>query len=260
MSSYYRLLNRLQGIRLQFRGLALYLIMLILISFFAGLIAYQGLLNLKKPELIEDTSEINKLNLELENKRIQLAAREIELRLANEANQNMQQMFVNELQEKRELETELAFYRSVMAPESFANGAAIHGLEVERGLINNQFRLKLVLTQLRKIKDPLKGYINITLIGKKEEKPFEMKLKDLTREDLKFSYRYFQVLETDFILPNDFKLDRLAVDVVVPKTRWIKGSRATKSYNVTELLIEKEKRVLLEQTDLLTDNSHQRMM
>lgn len=260
MSSYYRLLNRLQGIKLQFKGLGFYLSLVVLSSFVAGIFIYHSWLQFDSPVITQDIMTLNKLKSDLRTQRNVLAKRDLELKLAKEANVNMQQMFSEEIQQKIALERELAFYRSIMAPEDYANGVAIHGLELEPGLVINQFRLKLILTQLKKIKKPLNGHIDITLVGKMVADPYEMKLDNLIPSKLKFNYRYFQVVETDFVLPDDFKLDRLVVNVVVPKTRWTKGSRSSKSYNVSELLIEKDSRVLLEQTSQVTDNLVQQTM
>ena len=254
MSSYFRLLNRLQGIKLQFHGLGIYLVILVVASSVTGGIIHHTWLTLKTIEISPDEQKLNKLKSDLQVKRNELASKTLELKLANETNQNMQQIFAKQIEKQKDLERELAFYRSVMAPEEFANGVAINGLELAHGVVRNQFRLKLVLTQLKKIKKPIKGFINIQLVGEQNEKPHEIELSKLIKGSLKFNYRYFQVIETDFILPDDFNLGQLVVNVVVPKTRWSKGSKAKQTFNVSELLSDKDTRVLLEQNGQVTDN------
>ncbi len=257
MSNYDSWWTRLQVSEARIRSSSRYLISLVIISMAIGALGYGIWLDNNEPqEDAEARLKLKLLEVELNAQNQQLANMELELSLEKTANQDMKAMFAEQHKAQKELDRELAFYRSIMAPENNAQGVAIHGLELSEGMTPGTQKLKLVLTQLKKRKSLLKGRASIKFIGLQDGKVKEISLKELSK--LAFSFRYFQVFEEEFSLPEQFILSRIQVKVNVPKSRWAKAAEAEQVFNVSELLeLEKEQRVLLEQNSQVKDNSEQ---
>lgn len=257
MSNYYPWWARLQVSEARIRPSSRYLGLLVLVAFVLGGLSYGIWLDQSAP-VKKETSQLQAklLEVELTAQTQRLESTRLALSLAQSANADMKSMFAEQHKQQTELERELAFYRSIMAPEDNPQGIAIHGLELTDGMTANTQTLKLVLTQLKKRKSHLKGTANILLIGLQKGKVAELNLASLSK--LKFSFRYFQVFESEFTLPDGFILSRIKVKVKVPKTRWAKAGEAEQVFNVSDLKrVEKEQRVLLEQNSQVMDNSEQ---
>ncbi|MFQ6371363.1 DUF6776 family protein [Shewanella sp. YIC-542] len=259
MVKYPRWLLRLQWFERRIRPSSLYLLSLLLVAFVAGALSFS---------LWEDNSpiankpninKINQLKAELTSQSQILASRNLELQLAKESNKEMQEMFARQHQKQQGLERELAFYRSIMAPENNVDGVAINGVELQTGLSANSYRLRLILTQLQKRKQSLKGRAEVTFQGLQDGKETEISLDSLIgKGKFNFSFKYFQVLEADVSLPESFELQRISAKVVVPASRRSKGGETEQSYSVPELLTgEKDPGIILEQTTQVLDNSSQ---
>ncbi len=258
MPNYHRWIDRMQVVERQIRPSSVYLLLLVIIAFVLGALCYDyaKLHYLPKAAVKVDNSAeyVKQLHTQAQT----LAARNIELAVEREANDNMQLMFGEQSAKQKELERELAFYRSVMAPENSADGVAINGLELTPSIEPRQYRIKLVLTQLEKRKRSLSGRSEITLEGLQQGKTVSLKLSDLTEDSFKFQFRYFQILEGEFTLPDGFSLSRVKAKVIVPASRWTKGSQTEQEYSAQDLLVdEKEQGILLEQNTQVLDNSAQ---
>ncbi|ABV86311.1 DUF6776 family protein [Shewanella pealeana] len=258
MPNYHRWADRLQVIERQIRPSSVYLLLLLIVAFALGALIYDVAKARYLPKVEAKVDNSERYVQELHQQAQTLAARNIELALEREANSDMQAMFVEQNAKQKELERELAFYRSVMAPENIADGVAINGLELEPSLEPRQYRIKLVLTQLEKRKRSLAGRSEITFVGLQDGKTVSLKLSDLTDASFKFKFRYFQVLEGEFTLPEGFSLSRVKAKVIVPTSRWTKGSQTEQEYSAQDLLVdEKEQGILLEQNTQVLDNSAQ---
>lgn len=235
MSNYHRWIDRLQVIERKIRPSSVYLFFLILVAFFAGVLTWD-LWSSQYPIQPAQSKNSTELSQALTKQAEMLASRNLELALAQEANDNMQKMFLTQHQKQKELERELAFYRSIMAPENQADGVAIHDLGLNPGLLPNQFRVKLVLTQLQKRKQALKGKAELTFIGLQDDKVVSLPLSSLTDDKLNFSFRYFQILETVVQFPEGFVLSQVDAKVTVPASRWSKGDSAELVFAAADLL------------------------
>ncbi|BAJ00870.1 DUF6776 family protein [Shewanella violacea] len=219
MANYHRWLDRIQVLERKIRPSSVYLLLLVLIAFVLGGISYNLWSDYNRPRQENNTEQLGKLTEQLNIQAQTLAARNLELALSRETNAKMQDLFAEQHGKEKDLLRELAFYRSIMAPESIADGVAIHGLEFPPGLLPNQYRLKLILTQLQKRKLSLKGRAEFSFIGLQDGKVVELSLGALTdNKSLSFKFRYFQVLETAVTLPPSFKLSRIIAKVIVPSS------------------------------------------
>ncbi|MDB2386085.1 hypothetical protein N9W21_01920 [Shewanella sp.] len=258
MASYHRWLDRLQVLERQLRSSSIYLLLLVLTSFVLGALCFHVGADYFSAKVTQQTDNTLVFKAKLQQQADTLAARNIELAVEKEANANMQAMFVKQQQKQQELTRELAFYRSVMAPEHSAEGVAINNLELLPEPLPGQYRLRLVLTQLQKRKRSVSGRSEVSFVGLQEGKIKTIRLADLSKTPLKFKFTYFQVLEAEFTLPDNFVLSRVIVKVIVPASRWTKGSQAEQEYSSQELLVdENEQTILLEQNTQVLDNSAQ---
>ncbi|MCL1036960.1 hypothetical protein L2750_07310 [Shewanella submarina] len=258
MSNYHRWADRLQGAERRYRASSLYLLLLVLVAFvLGGLSHYFWSAEHTRPVVSQD-GEIARLETELQARASELASRNLELVVAKEANDNMQKMFNDQLVREKQLQRELNFYRSVMAPENNAEGVAIYSAELLPGVETGKQRLELTLMQLEKRKQLVKGRVEVSLIGTEDGVARTIPLKTLTGNTPAFNFRYFQMLESEFALPEGFNLARVNVKVVVPASRWTKGAESEQTFSVPELTSgEKEPRVILEQNSQVTDNPAQ---
>ncbi len=243
----------------QLRPSSNYLLALVLVAFCAGALTYYLYSDNSPTGGGNARKQLAKYQHELETQANALASRNLELALAQNTNKEMQDLFTKQHQRQQELERELAFYRSVMAPENNVDGVAINSLELQPKPLPQQFRAKLILTQLKKRKQQLAGYAALTLKGIKDGKDVEIPLASINNgAKLEFSFRYFQVIETDISLPEAFELQQIAVKVVVPKSRWSNGGETEQSFSASELLNgEKDASIILEQDSQVIDNPPQ---
>jgi len=260
MPNYHRWLDRLQVMDLKYRPSTKYLLSLVLVAFLLGAWVTFIVLNSDEPVVKHiGGGKLQRVTAELETQTQELATRNLELSVEREANAQMQDMFAQQMKKQKELEHELAFYRSIMSPDDNAEGVAIHGLEMTPGALADEFNFKLILTQLQKRKQAIQGRTEITLIGVQDGKSVELSVNKLTGSKLEFDFRYFQVIDTKVTVPAGFNVVQVKVKVVVPSSRWTKNSQTEHVYSVPELLQgEKEPRVILEQNSQVTDNLPQK--
>ncbi|QBF83880.1 hypothetical protein EXU30_15240 [Shewanella maritima] len=170
----------------------------------------------------------------------------------------MRQMFNEQVQKQQALETELKFYRSLMVPDDSVDGIGIHALELSHGMLPDQFKLRLILTQLQKRKQQSKAQAFITLVGIEQGEAKQIDLGELVDNKFEFDFKYFQVADSEFNVPEDFNLQRIEVRVKVKARRGVKGGETFATFHVPELLQgEKEQRVILEQNSQVKDNPEQ---
>ncbi len=119
-----------------------------------------------------------------------------------------------QLQEaNKQLEKELSFYRSIMAPELDKVGLNIQKLELLK-LENDLYQFSLTLTQVKKQDWYLKGNYKIELISEEQGKEVKIALNPMiidTAFKPRFSFRYFQTLSNRFQLPETIKPQAILV-------------------------------------------------
>jgi hypothetical protein len=113
---------------------------------------------------------------------------------------------------------ELTFYRGIVSPEEGLKGLRIQRFEIEPAVKTRGFLLRLVLVQSLRQDRIVSGEVRIALEGLREGVPATMSLKDAMatekRSDrLQFSFRYFENLEQEILLPDDFAPTSVSVEV-----------------------------------------------
>ncbi|MBA6293354.1 hypothetical protein H4J58_12420 [Colwellia sp. MB3u-70] len=170
-------------------------------------------------ELAEKTQHINTLVVELEVERM--------------ANARSQQTLKRIEQAHFQVKKELAFYEKVMAPEKQANGLVIDDVTLTKSQSPAHYRFQVVLVQQVLRKRYAKGFIELTIIGSLNNKPTSIDLSELTtlnKEDLSFSFQYFQIISGELTLPENFIPETINVAAILPKSRWQKYNRIDHNY------------------------------
>jgi hypothetical protein len=172
-------------------------------------------------------------NLKLENEQLtkNLNILGVELEVAK---LTQQQHFVEigkSIDIEKGLRTQLAFYQQVMAPELDEQGFLIEGFDLESALSDNSFRFELVLMQQNKTKNILKGDLAVTLIGSENGKAKQYLIDALLstqgQKGLTFSFKYFQMIEGEIRLPENFQPEQVSVHATIFQFRRKKGELTT---------------------------------
>lgn len=131
------------------------------------------------------------------------------------------------IQRETELKTKVAFYQQVMSPELATEGVVIDGFNVQPALSANSFRFELVLIQQNKMKNTLQGNLSIEILGSENNQAKTYQLDSLLvnaqPNKLKFGFKYFQVIEGEFVLPQGFAAEQVSVHADVYQNKRKKG-------------------------------------
>jgi hypothetical protein len=162
-------------------------------------------LNLERETLLSRINELESRNHNLIQKNAQLSgASKVEHDAYQKASQTMVELQQVILAQKEEL----IFYQGIVSPENAALGVNLQSFQVKARSGTNLYSYKLVLTKQGKISQKLRGNAKITIRGEADGVDTELQLSKLRVENsgkaTKFSFRYFQVFEGDFQIPENF--------------------------------------------------------
>ncbi|MGB2739293.1 MAG: DUF6776 family protein [Cognaticolwellia sp.] len=170
-------------------------------------------------QLVDKTQRVNILDVELEVERM--------------ANQRSQQTLKSIEQANFEVKKELAFYEKIMAPEKAANGLVIDNVNLTKTESPHHYRFQVVLVQQLLRKRYAKGVIEISITGSLDNIPTTIPLSELptlNKQDLPFSFQYFQIINGELTLPENFIPEAINVAAILTKTKWQKYNRIEQSY------------------------------
>jgi len=186
---------------------------------------YKNRLELLYQQQVEQVKRLNTLEVELEVERL--------------ANQRSLNLLRDMETEHYQVKKELAFYEKIMAPEKQADGVVIDNVSITPTSSPSHYRFQVALVQQLLKKRFVKGYIELSLMGSLKGKPSTIKLSNissLTKKNLSFSFKYFQIIEGEFTLPSGFIPEQIAVTTILPKNKWQKHHRLQESYSWTKIV------------------------
>jgi hypothetical protein len=154
----------------------------------------------------------------------QLNSELVDARLGQSVDQQAAQALrglVSELRsEVAELQEEVTFYKSLMAPSTLTKGLQIADLQLFGADDGSEFAYQLLLTQAQVRRDWVQGRVALSVrgVGTEEGTVSERLLSfaDLDEDGsypLKFKFRYFQNLTGRIRLPDGFRPDEVLVTV-----------------------------------------------
>ena len=131
----------------------------------------------------------------------------------NEVDRVALEMVRQELAAQKEqilkLEESLRFYRSLMAPDDIAKGLTLRPIELIATEADNRFSYRIVAQQEDRKHGLIKGSLSVKVTGMVDGQPLSISLAELSEgvenEDITLRFRYFQVIEGELALPNNFE-------------------------------------------------------
>lgn len=106
------------------------------------------------------------------------------------------------------LEEEIRFYKGVMLPNVDEKGLRIERLDIRSTNDPSKLSYRLVLTQVVEKHEFIQGTVEISLLGRQggTEKSIRLEeVADLKSNVIRFRFRYFQNIEGEMTLPEEFE-------------------------------------------------------
>ena len=207
---------------------AVFLVLVISLSLFVGYRVGNFYHTFQKNTLEQQTQRLEKFYAKQLSQTQRINTLEVELEVERLANQESQAMLKSMEEEHYQVKKQLAFYEKIMAPEKQADGLVIDDIKILPTESPNHYRFQVILVQQQLKKRYAKGYVELVFAGSLNNKPHQLKLSEvssLTKKMLSFSFQYFQIVEGEFTLPENFSPESVMLAAILPKGRWQKYQR-----------------------------------
>jgi len=120
----------------------------------------------------------------------------------------VQDMLVGLREINAQLEEDVLFYRQIMLPENDESGLAIGQLDLSATEEENRIRYHIELKQLANNENVISGYANVNILGMQEGSEVSFPLRSIAVDenqlDIRLQFRYFQNIEGELIIPENF--------------------------------------------------------
>ena len=120
-------------------------------------------------------------------------------------------------------EEELVFYQGIISPENGLAGLRIQTLNLTKAEPEGHYVLRLVLVQTINHDRRVSGVVKFNIEGVRDGEVLELGPEDVLLDsesaDIRYGFRYFQGLQRDLVLPEDFRPSQVNVEI------WPQGSR-----------------------------------
>ncbi len=171
--------------------------------------------NSDQADLIRENRRLAGDNRALKQK---VARLETDLTVDRQAYDQIEAQLVDLQARIMEQEEDLAFYKSIVAPEDGAVGLRVQKLVVQNGADPASFRVRWVLIQAKEHDRRVSGVVDFSVEGTQDGKTVTYGLADLDaglkgNGELPFSFRYFQDFEHELTLPKGFVPARIHLEV-----------------------------------------------
>jgi len=129
-----------------------------------------------------------------------------------------------------ELQEELRFYRSLMAPGETAGGLSVRDPELIATRVPGQYALRLVIQQEARKHELVQGSLGVAIRGVLDGRQVSLPLQSLSSgpgadDALALRFRYFQAVEQEFALPQGLRPEAIAVEVRASEPREMEVAR-----------------------------------
>jgi len=172
--------------------------------------------SLYKQQLADTQAEFSKLRQEKANLAL---GSEVDRR----ANEELRTEIVNLNSQLANLEQDNNFYRELMSPKALERGIVVDvpSVEVLKGL--NQYKYRLVVKQIAAQHNTVSGYVELFLVGTQNNEPTRIALMDISEtveeKRLKLSFKYFQRIEGEMVLPEGFEPKSIELKLVAQRPK-----------------------------------------
>ena len=211
---------------------ALFLLVLIVLCLFIGYRFGNFYHNFQSTTLEQQKIRLEQLYQQQSSQVERIHTLEVELAVEQLASQNAQAMLKKMSLEHYQVKKDLAFYEKVMAPEKEADGLVIDNVKITATQSPNHYNFQVILVQQQLKKRYAKGYVDLVLAGSLANKPSQLKLSDIspiTKKERSFSFKYFQVIEGSFTLPENFVPEKMHLSAILTKSKWQKYQKLNKT-------------------------------
>lgn len=117
------------------------------------------------------------------------------------------------------LNKQLAFYKNIVAPSTMKPGLRVQDLRLTKAGSDGRYHYRLVLIQVRGDNRIAKGHVELAVQGVRQGRELSPSPAELgIQGPIRFSFKYFQALEGDLVLPEGFQPSQIEVRVR-PQTR-----------------------------------------
>jgi hypothetical protein len=162
--------------------------------------------------------------LQAENRKLHARVAELEMsrQLDRDAYGQVERTLGNLQSQLARQGDDLAFYRSIVAPEDGIQGLRIQRFDALPGSGPREVLLKLTLVQAMRHESLVAGLAQVTLAGMQGGRAVSLSVGELLgrpRAQLPFSFRYFQTIEQTVTLPEGFEVFEARVQVRSSKLR-----------------------------------------
>jgi hypothetical protein len=111
---------------------------------------------------------------------------------------------------------DLAFYKGIVVQNANTPEVKIQQLRIARGTRPGSFVLHLTLVQPARPDGTVAGTVSVVLDGQQGAAPGKLELEALTggaQRQLTYSFRYFENLDPEIVIPAEFRPERITVEV-----------------------------------------------
>ncbi|MDY0006147.1 MAG: hypothetical protein RBS22_04935 [Spongiibacteraceae bacterium] len=124
------------------------------------------------------------------------------------------------------LTQENAFYKGLMAPTEREQGLSIRSFELYPGAAPGRVAYKLIVQQLASKHVLLRGHITVDVVGNGPQGEQRIALHTLSEQvegaNITMRFKYFQTLEGELVLPAGFRPQRVEVEAIASKPKYVK--------------------------------------
>jgi hypothetical protein len=158
-----------------------------------------------------DNLELKRLNKQLSEK---VAILETSTKIDRESYKRVEKELADLQSRIVEQEEDVEFYKGIFDDQDGA-GVRIQDFHISPGDDDKTFVLRLVLAQAFQSDEAVSGYVEIILVGQRNKQEVRLKMDELAipkrKKDMDYSFRYFQDLRTEVVIPPDFTPEQVHV-------------------------------------------------
>jgi hypothetical protein len=168
-------------------------------------------------ELRSNRSELERLRADLEQSERKLSISEKSDQVSRTANESLQATLRAQEDEIAGLRSDIAFFQRLMDGKSGRKGLTVHDLAVRPITGGRGYNLRATLTQNLRKGEVTRGTASISIEGLQDGKIVSLAWDSLSGRDPatppEFSFKYFQQLDSSFVLPEGFTPNRIRLAV-----------------------------------------------
>lgn len=132
-----------------------------------------------------------------------------------EALNSVQRTILNLREQISQLQEDVLFYKQIMSPENEETGLVIGQLDLVKADGSAAIMYKLELKQQGNNENVISGHVNVNVLGQQDGQEVSIPLRSLSPQiadlDIRLQFRYFQNIEGEMNLPDDFEPQKIQI-------------------------------------------------